>query len=246
MPVSRSGMAPEGMDPPRRSTRLVPMVLPVPHGATNAGRGRSADQTLEGNPPSCASASACVRAGRCLVPEAATAGAAALGLRQPQAVRKPRIPRSAQVMHRNSVPTCGRSPSGPLRSHRIGVRHWRPRGSPTGVADPSRRCTVRRHPENGGTRPYPPSHRATCMGRIRRDVQARFGATGPVRQTQGRYQRLRRSVLSAPGARCGLKRREIGFHEFWARKERRHRLVKKLVFLNKCVAQELRRRVRRP
>jgi hypothetical protein len=83
-------MAPERLDTPRRSTRLVPMVLPVLHGATNARQGRSADQTLEGNPPACASASARVRAWRCLVPQAATAGAAALGLRQPQAVREDR------------------------------------------------------------------------------------------------------------------------------------------------------------
>jgi hypothetical protein len=69
-----------GMDPPRRSTRLVSMVLPVPHGPTNAGRGRLADQTLEGNPPSCASAAACVRAWRYLVPQAATASVAALGI----------------------------------------------------------------------------------------------------------------------------------------------------------------------
>jgi len=62
------------MDTPRRSPRLVPMVLPVLHGATNARRGRSADQTLEGNSPSCASASACLRAWRCLVPQAATVG----------------------------------------------------------------------------------------------------------------------------------------------------------------------------
>ena len=56
------GMAPERMDTFGRSTWLVPMVLPLLYGATNARRGRSADQTLESNPPSRPTASACVRA----------------------------------------------------------------------------------------------------------------------------------------------------------------------------------------
>jgi hypothetical protein len=100
------GMAPERLDIRRRSTRLVPMVLPVLHGATNARRERSADQTLEGNPPACASAPACVRA--CLVPQAATAGAAALGLRQPQAVREDRDHRVGEFVRPHlAISSCG-------------------------------------------------------------------------------------------------------------------------------------------
>src|SRR4029079_16636256 len=81
-------MAPEGMDTSGRSARLVPMVLPLLHGATNARRRQSPDQTVERNPPSRPSASACMRARRFVVSQTAAAGAPALGLRQPKTMKR--------------------------------------------------------------------------------------------------------------------------------------------------------------
>ena len=45
------GMETQRLDPSRRSARLVPMVLPLLHGAPPAGGRRTADQALEGNSP---------------------------------------------------------------------------------------------------------------------------------------------------------------------------------------------------
>ena len=78
------GMAPEGMDSSRRSARLVSMVLPLLHGPPAARRGSAADRTLEGDAPAHQADPAPLRAGRSHVPQAPAAGAAALGLRQPQ------------------------------------------------------------------------------------------------------------------------------------------------------------------
>jgi hypothetical protein len=73
-------VAAEGLDPPRGSARLVPMVLPLLHGAANARRGSAADQALEGDPPPRPADRAQLRAGRSSMPSAAAPGAAALGL----------------------------------------------------------------------------------------------------------------------------------------------------------------------
>ena len=45
-------MAAQGLDPSRRSARLVPVVLPLLHGPPHAGRRPPADQALEGDPAS--------------------------------------------------------------------------------------------------------------------------------------------------------------------------------------------------
>ena len=76
------------IDPSRQSARLVPVLLPAPHGATTAGRGCPPDQALEGDPAPRAVDRDQLRAGRHLVPQTATAGAAPLGLRQPQAMER--------------------------------------------------------------------------------------------------------------------------------------------------------------
>jgi len=38
------------MDSPRRSARLIPVVLPLLHGPPYVGRGRTPDQAVEGDP----------------------------------------------------------------------------------------------------------------------------------------------------------------------------------------------------
>ena len=87
-PVSRSANS-AGRDGYVRTVRVaVSMVLPLLHGATNARRRQSSDQTLEGNPPSRPSTSACVPARRSVVSQAAAPSAPALGLRQPKTVKR--------------------------------------------------------------------------------------------------------------------------------------------------------------
>ena len=78
------GMEAQRLDPSGRSARLVPVVLPLLHGPSHAGRGPQADQALEGDPPACAASPEALRAGRPALPAPAAAGFAALGLRQPQ------------------------------------------------------------------------------------------------------------------------------------------------------------------
>ena len=70
----------QGLDTPRRPSRLVSMVLPLLSGSAAAGRRRTADQTLGRDPQARPSTADELRAGRCFLPEASTAGAAALGL----------------------------------------------------------------------------------------------------------------------------------------------------------------------
>ena len=50
------------------------------HGPPHAGRGCAPDQALEGDPPACRAGAAALRAGRRVLPAAAAAGVAALGL----------------------------------------------------------------------------------------------------------------------------------------------------------------------
>src|SRR5262249_18582057 len=78
------GLAQEGLDPLRRSARLVPMVLPLLYGPADTAGGRPPDQALARNPSPHRANQAQLRAGRPDVPPAATSGASALGLRQPQ------------------------------------------------------------------------------------------------------------------------------------------------------------------
>ena len=72
----------------RRSARLVSMVLPLLYGPAHSRRRRAADQALESDPPPCAADRAQLRTGRCHLPAAAAPGAAALGLRQPEDLRR--------------------------------------------------------------------------------------------------------------------------------------------------------------
>src|SRR5688500_13924818 len=69
---------------------MVPVVLPLLHGAQGARRGPPADQALESDPPSCPASAEALRTGRPDLPQAAAAGAFALGLRQPQNLKRPR------------------------------------------------------------------------------------------------------------------------------------------------------------
>jgi len=78
-----SEMEAEGLDPSQRSTRLVPMVLPLLHGPPPAGGRRTADQTLEGDSPPRSANPEELRTRRFAVSSAATSGTASLGLRQP-------------------------------------------------------------------------------------------------------------------------------------------------------------------
>ena len=75
------GMEAQRLDPPRRSARLVPMVLPLLHGPPPAGGRRAADQTLEGDSPPRSANPEELRARRFALSPSATSGAASLGLR---------------------------------------------------------------------------------------------------------------------------------------------------------------------
>src|SRR6476620_1599483 len=68
------------------------MVLPLLSGPATSGRRCTTDQTLEGDPAARASTSDELRAGRHFLPETPAAGAAALGVRQPQALRYKNAP----------------------------------------------------------------------------------------------------------------------------------------------------------
>ena len=70
----------QGMASPRRSARLVPVVLPLLHGPPHAGRRPPPDQAMESHPPAYPADRAALRAGRPDLPPAAAPGAAALGL----------------------------------------------------------------------------------------------------------------------------------------------------------------------
>src|SRR5262249_8856301 len=61
-------MAPQGLDPPCRPARLVPMVLPLLHGPPHAGGGPAPDPALEGDPPPRSPDRAQLRARRPAVP----------------------------------------------------------------------------------------------------------------------------------------------------------------------------------
>ena len=80
------GLAQQGLDSSRRSARLVSVVLPLLHGAAHARRGRPPDQKMEGDEAPRVAGQETLRAWRSHVPPAPTAGALALGLRQPDHV----------------------------------------------------------------------------------------------------------------------------------------------------------------
>src|SRR5512135_1120272 len=82
------GMDAQRLDSPGRSTRLVPVVLPLLHGPAHARRGPQADQALEGDPPPRAASPETLRAWRPALPAPSAAGATTLGLRQPQDLTK--------------------------------------------------------------------------------------------------------------------------------------------------------------
>ncbi len=58
------GVAAQGLDPPRRPARLVPVVLPLLHGPAPARGGQAPDQALEGDPPARGADQEQLRAGR--------------------------------------------------------------------------------------------------------------------------------------------------------------------------------------
>jgi len=87
------------LDPSRRSARLVPMVLPLLHGASDGGGRPAANQALEGDAPPYPAGPAALRAGRPVLPQAAATGASALGIRQPE------------NLNSNFYPICWRSAS---------------------------------------------------------------------------------------------------------------------------------------
>src|SRR5262249_37145449 len=76
------------MDSPRRSARLVPVVLPLLLGPPHVGRGHTPDQAVEGDPAARRADQAALRARRPDVSTAPTPGLAALGLRPPQDLKQ--------------------------------------------------------------------------------------------------------------------------------------------------------------
>src|SRR5262249_50589690 len=74
------GMAKEGLDSFRRSSRLVPVVLPLLHGPASGRGGRPPDRPLEGDAAPRFPGPEALRAGRSNVPAAPAPGASALGL----------------------------------------------------------------------------------------------------------------------------------------------------------------------
>ena len=72
-------VAPEGLDPPAGSARLVPVVLPLLHGPPDRRR-RAADPAVAGDRAARRGNPEALRDGRPRVPAAAAAGGAALGL----------------------------------------------------------------------------------------------------------------------------------------------------------------------
>ena len=86
------GLASQRLDPSRRSARLVPMVLPLFRRPAHAGGRRAADQALEGDEPPRRANSSPLPTRRSILPTAPAPGAAALGLRQPQALTPLRPP----------------------------------------------------------------------------------------------------------------------------------------------------------
>ena len=69
---------------PDDTARLVPVVLPLLHGPAHAGGRPPANRAVESDPAPRAANREALRAGRPALPAATAAGAAALGLRQPQ------------------------------------------------------------------------------------------------------------------------------------------------------------------
>jgi hypothetical protein len=63
----------KGLDSSRRSARVVPVVLPLLHGAANAGRGCPSDQTMEGHSPPRGAGQTQLRARRSDLPPATAA-----------------------------------------------------------------------------------------------------------------------------------------------------------------------------
>src|SRR5262249_5608114 len=78
------GMETQRLDPPGRSARLVPMVLPLLHRPAHTEGRPEADRAVESDPAARAPGAETLRARRSALPPATAAGAAALGLRQPQ------------------------------------------------------------------------------------------------------------------------------------------------------------------
>jgi len=78
------GVASERLAARRRSARLVPMVLPLLHGTTDARGGQAPDQAPEGVSTAHCADHTELRAGGSLLQAAPAAGITALGVRQPQ------------------------------------------------------------------------------------------------------------------------------------------------------------------
>src|SRR5579864_1486297 len=73
-------VASQGLDPPGRSPRLVPMVLSLLHGSADAARGRASDQTVESHGAPYRAATPQLRAAQLALPPPPTASALAMGL----------------------------------------------------------------------------------------------------------------------------------------------------------------------
>src|SRR5262245_57578197 len=106
-------METQRLDSSGRSTRLVPVVLPLLHGSPPARRGPQADQALESDPSPRAAAAEILRARRPALPSPSAAGALALGLRQPKdliCLRCLRAPRRFQALGSRPRPSRGDGP----------------------------------------------------------------------------------------------------------------------------------------
>ena len=73
-------LAGKGLDTPRRSARLVPVVLPLLSRPPHARRGQATDRPLESHSPPCRSVAARLRARRSMVPPAPAPSLVALGV----------------------------------------------------------------------------------------------------------------------------------------------------------------------
>src|SRR5262245_58467976 len=81
-------MAAKGLDPSRRPARLVPVVLPLLSRPPDARRGRTPDRPLESDTPAYRADQAQLSRRRHVLAAAPAPGAATLGLRQPQVLKR--------------------------------------------------------------------------------------------------------------------------------------------------------------